>query len=80
MIHHKKSDQGVGLPNTRWPLVLLGDGGEMLVDLRLVQGLELGVLLRHNSHLKHEEPHEEMGVTRNLGGINLNLAGFEVCR
>ena len=79
-IHHKKSDKDVCLPNTWSPLVLLGDGSEVLVNLRLVQGLELGVVLGHNSHLKHGEWHEEMGVTRSLGGFNLNLAGFEVCR
>ena len=78
MTHHKKSEKDVGLLSTRWPLVLLGDGSEVLVDLRLVQGLELGVVLGHDSHLK--QPHEEMRVTRNLGRINLNLAGFEVRR
>ena len=60
-------------------LVLLCDGSEVLVNLSLVQSLELGVVLGHNSHLKHGEWHEEMGVTRSLGGFNLNLAGFEVC-
>ena len=67
MTHHKKSEKDVGLLSTRWPLVLLGDGSEVLVDLRLVQGLELGVVLGHDSHLKHGKPHEEMRVTRTFG-------------
>merc|ERR1719397_1038855 len=57
LIHHKKSDKGemfllVSPTQSGWRLlVLLGDGSKVLVDLRLIQGLELGVVLGHNSHL-----------------------------
>ena len=53
LIHHKKSDKDDGC------LVLLGDGSEVLVNLRLVQGLELGLVLGHNSHLENTVSHEK---------------------
>ena len=38
-------------------LVLLSDGSEVFVNLRLIQGLELGVVLRHNSNLQKQMSH-----------------------
>ena len=62
LIHHKKSDTGEilrllsDLPKhsvNGWRLlILLGNGSKVLIDLCLIQGLELGVVLGHNSHLK----------------------------